>query len=123
MLEIKVDDRIFTMFLENTPRGKKFAVYVDTEKGCVLYNFIACELSEFRCTENEVITLHPKREAYFINILLEKGVLIPTDKSTEGRYENLPIYSVDFQEAEKIGLNIVSEDTVIKWEMSKCNEI
>ncbi|MBU3173377.1 hypothetical protein [Clostridium estertheticum] len=84
-----------------------------------MHIFIAEQLSEFRCNTNEMITLHPERKAFFINLLLEKGVLIPTDKSIEAKYENLPIYSVDFQEAEKIGLNIVSEDIVITWEMSK----
>jgi hypothetical protein len=122
VLQIKAENRVFTMFLEQTPWGKKFVVYEDTEKGCVLYNFIADQLSEFGCSDNEVIVRLPTREAYFINILVKKRVLISTDKYVEGKKEKLPIYVVNFEEAEKIGLNIVSQDLVFRWEMDKCNE-
>ena len=121
ILAINVDGKIFTMFLEQTPYGKKFVVYVDTEKGCVLYNFIAEQLIEFGCSDNEVITLHPKREAYFINFLFDNCVITYINNYIECKYERLPIYSINFHEAHLIGLDIVDEDTVFNWEINKRN--
>jgi len=123
MLQIRECNKVFTMFLvESIQHRFKFDVYMDTEKGYVFYNTVVGYINGFGCAENEVIAMLPKREEYFINILSKEGVLIKTDKYNEGKFEKQPIYSIDFEKAKNIGLNLISEQTAIEWKIERQND-
>ncbi len=121
VLEVVKNGITYTMFLVQSPYGIKFDVYMGTEKGPVYYNAIVEEIRDY-CSNGELITLQPSREEWFINILKENGVLIATKKYVEGKFERQSIYTINIMKAEKIGLGVVSPDTVYQWQQEKKRE-
>lgn len=122
MLETNVDGRTYHVFLVRSPYGLKIDVYLRVKNGCVFYQGMVEQLRRFGCRDNEVVSLLPKREAYFINLLLSKGVLKPTKRFSKGTDIRQPIYRINLVKAEEVGLNIYSQNEVLDWQ-DKQNEL
>ena len=125
MLRLNNNGNIYYLFI--TYRGRyphkgtiSLELYMNVKNRCIHHGEVAEELHEY-CSKGEVISLLPSAYSPIIEKLERSYVLIHTGRSIAGAHEQLPIFTINLQKAQALGLTVDSFDTIYNWTTNKIN--